>query len=74
MKIAGSVSESGSIIQRHGPTNPDSDQHRNLMHPQHWQEVRLVLDGGMSIKFRMAVSGFTVGRMAGSEPRVGCKG
>jgi hypothetical protein len=61
MKIARSGSDS------------DSDPHRNLMHPQHWQEVRLVLDGGMSIKFRMAVSAFT-GRMVGSEPCRGCKG
>ncbi len=45
-------------IARFG-SDSDSDPHGNLMHPQHWQEVRLVWDGGMSIKFRMTVSAFT---------------
>ncbi len=33
-KIAGSLSESGSISQRHGSADPDPDPHQNVMVPQ----------------------------------------
>jgi hypothetical protein len=35
-KIAGSGSETGSISQRHGSTDPDPDPHQNVMDPEHW--------------------------------------
>jgi hypothetical protein len=37
-KIAGSGSESGSgsISQRHGSADPDTDPHQIFMYPQHW--------------------------------------
>jgi hypothetical protein len=38
MKIEGSGSESGSISQRHGSTDPDTDPHQNVMDPQHYHK------------------------------------
>jgi hypothetical protein len=40
MKIEGTESESGSISQRHGSTDPDPDPdpHQNVMDPQYWKK------------------------------------
>ncbi len=40
MKIAGSASGSGSIIQRHGSADKDPDPHQNVMDPEYcWKDL-----------------------------------
>jgi hypothetical protein len=53
MKIEGSGS--GSIGQRHGSADPDSDPHQNVIDPQHWSWVISVwLTSAPSMKTTLA--------------------
>jgi hypothetical protein len=44
MKIAGSGSgsESGSLSQRHGSADPDSDPQQNVIDPEHWKLLHIL--------------------------------
>ncbi len=42
-KIIGSGYGSGSISLRHGSTDPDPDSHQNVMDPEHWKILLIIL-------------------------------